>query len=51
MKIAYNSATSGQKLSQVLHKITGEEPHHHRSRKRVDLPAACATICAMPTAD
>jgi len=43
--------TSRQELSQVLSKLIFEKDELHPSRQRMVLFAACATICAMPTAD
>jgi len=39
------------KVLQVFPKVIWEEPQRHSLRQRMDSPAACATICAMPTAD
>jgi len=36
---------------QVLSKVIREHPCRHPSWQSMHLPAACATICTMPTAD
>jgi len=48
MKIAYNSADMNFHGSSL---VIWKETRRHFSRQRMDSPAACATIRAMPTAD
>jgi len=45
-----NIETKTSKVRQVLPKVIWEEPCHHHSQQKMDSAAACATICAMPSA-